>query len=94
MAIRFHTDLNGEPHIHAHRVSEQEVIEVLARPLERVAGRDDSFITIGRTRAGRILKIIHAPTRDEDGIFIISAFDLPAKQVRALKRRLKRRRRQ
>lgn len=93
MNIRFHTDLDGEPHIHGHNVSEAEVIEVLDRPLERIAGRDSSFITIGRTRAGRILTVIDTLARDGDGIFVITAYDLPVKQVRALNRRLKRRRR-
>lgn len=93
MNIRFHTDLGGQPHIHGHNVSEEEVIEVLSRPLERVAGRDLSFVTIGRTRAGRILKVIDVPSRDEDGIFVITAFDLPPKQVKALNRRLRQRRR-
>ncbi|HEY8668270.1 MAG TPA: hypothetical protein VIL86_16595 [Tepidisphaeraceae bacterium] len=93
MDIRFHTDLDGEPHIHAHNVSEAEVLEVLNRPLERIAGRNDSFITTGRTRGGRILNVIHAPLRGKIGIFVITAYDLPAKQIRALNRRLKRRRR-
>jgi hypothetical protein len=91
MRVRFHTDLDGEPHLHAHNVSEQEVLEVLSRPLERVAGRDESFVTIGRTRGGRILKVIDLPARDGDGIFVVTAFDLPPKQARAMNRRLKRR---
>jgi hypothetical protein len=69
------------------------VIEAVARPLERIAGRDESVVLIGRTRGGRILKVIYAPARDGDGIFVITAFDLPPKQVRALNRRSKRRRR-
>ena len=92
MNARFHANSDGEPHIHDHSVSEEEVFDVLERPLERVAGRDDSFVTIGRTRGGRILKVIGVPARDEDGILVITAFDLPARQVRALYRRMSRRR--
>jgi uncharacterized protein len=93
MNIRFHTDPDGEPHVHAHGVSEAEVIEALGRLIFQTSGRDDSTILIGRTVAGRVLKIIFTDARDGDGIFIVTAYDLPAKQLRTLRRRLKRRRR-
>ncbi len=93
MDIRFHIDPDGEPHIHAHNVSAAEVLEVLDRPLERTAGQAGTTVVIGRTRAGRVLKIIHAPSRDRKGIFIITAYDLPPRQLRALNRRLRRRHR-
>ncbi|MBC7784963.1 MAG: hypothetical protein H7144_14085 [Burkholderiales bacterium] len=93
MNVSFHTDSDGELHISAHNVREVEVIEALSRPLEIVAGRDDSYTAIGRTRAGRLLKIIYTDAVDKDGIFVITAFDLPRKQEKALKRRLKRKNR-
>jgi hypothetical protein len=93
MNVRFHTNPDGEPHIHDHGVAEDEVLEALAWPLEQISGRDESTILIGRTAAGRVLKVIFADARDGQSIFIITAFDLPAKQLRALRRRLKRRRR-
>ena len=93
MNIRFYTDPDGDPHIYAHGVGEAEVIEALRRPLERVAGRDDSVVVIDRMRSDRDLKIIFADPTDGDGIFIVTAFDLPDKQLRALNRRLNRRRR-
>ena len=43
----FHADPDGEPHIHAHSVDEYEVAEVLARPLEVIRGRDDSYVATG-----------------------------------------------
>jgi hypothetical protein len=92
MRVRFHTELDGTPHIYAHDVSEKEVLEVLAAPLERLRGRDTSSVTIGRTRSGRLLKVVDASANDGDGVFVITAFDLPPKQIRALNRRLKRRR--
>jgi hypothetical protein len=91
--VRFHTDPDGGAHIHGHKVAEFEVIEALDRPLERTTGRDDSFVAIGRTRSGRVRKIIYALARRGEGIFVITAYDLPAKQWRALQRRLKQRRR-
>jgi hypothetical protein len=93
MRVRFHTDLSGDPHIYGHNVRESEVLEALERPLETIEGRDDSLVSIGLTRSGRMLKVIYADARDGDGIFVITAYDIPEKQRRALKRRQKRRRR-
>jgi len=93
MKIRFNIDHDGQPHIHAHGVSESEVREVLDRPLERTAGKADTSVVIGRTRGGRVLKVIVAPSRDGNGIFVVTAYDLPARQLRALNRRLKRKQR-
>jgi hypothetical protein len=91
MNVRFNTDADGQLHIHAHHVDVSEVLEVLARPIEQAPGRADSTVVIGRTRAGRLLKVIHAPSRDGNGIFVVTAYDLPAKQLRALNRRRRRR---
>ncbi len=93
MRIRFHADPDGEPHIHDHGVAESEVREALQCPLEEISGRDESTILIGRTSAGRVLRIIFVDARDGNGIFVITAYPLPPKQLRALRRRLKRRRR-
>jgi hypothetical protein len=90
--VRFHKNADGEPHIHDHHVAVSEVLEALDDTLESASGGADTTVVIGRTRGGRVLKVIHAPSRDGDGIFVVTAYDLPAKQVRALKRRLGRRR--
>jgi hypothetical protein len=57
MQIRFLYDRDtGQPHIHAHGVSEVEVIEVFQnRPLV-VHGRRNSLLALGQTFAGRYLK--------------------------------------
>lgn len=94
MRIRFLTDADGLPHIEGHGVSEAEAIWVVYHPLERTSGREDSIVVIGRTRSGRMLKVIYAPARDGNGIIIITAYDLPAKQIKALNRRQRRRPRQ
>ena len=90
MNVRFNLDDDGQPHIHAHHVEVSEVLEVLSRPLERSPGGEGTTIVIGRTRAGRVLKVIHAPSRDGNGIFVVTAYDLPPKQLRALNRRRRR----
>jgi hypothetical protein len=74
MHVRCHTDSDtGLPHIYGHNVSESEVEDVLRRPLENRAGQRDSRILIGRTRAGRVLKVICIPDDDGVGIFVVTA---------------------
>jgi hypothetical protein len=92
VGMRFHHDSSGDPHIWSHNVSEQEVAEALVDRLESIRGRGTSIISIGRTRAGRYLKVIYSPDDFGADIFVITAFDVPPKQIRAVKRRLKRRR--
>ena len=55
MQIRYHNDpTTGLPHIYQHDVSEQEVEDILGRPLQDIRGRDDSRIAIGQTAEGGI----------------------------------------
>jgi len=74
-----------------HNVTEAEAAEALADPLESVKGRGTSVIAIGQTRAGRYLKVIYSPDDIGDGIFVITAFDVPSRQIRALLKRIRRR---
>ena len=92
MDLRFHFDPDtGELHIYEHGVDEAEVQDVLRKPLEEIGGRGLSKIAIGQTRAGRYLRVIYSPDEEGDGIFVITAYDLPPRQLRALRRRLRRR---
>ena len=91
MNLRFHLDQAGQPHMWKHNVSVEEVAHILRDPLESIKGRGASIIAIGRTRAGRYLKVIYSPDDVGDGIFVISAFDVSRRQIRALKKRLGRR---
>ncbi|MDB5301797.1 MAG: hypothetical protein JWO87_3460 [Phycisphaerales bacterium] len=94
MRLRFYIDEDTElPHIYQHNITEQEVREVLRSPLEQIKGRRDSLIALGRTRAGRYLKVIFSPDEDGEGIFVITAFEPTDNEVHALRRRLRRRRR-
>jgi hypothetical protein len=90
--IRYHVDDDtGRPHIHGHGVSESEAEDVLGRPLENLPGRDDSRVVIGRTRGGRVLKVICVVDDDGNGVFVVTAFDLRGKPLAAFKRRLRKR---
>jgi hypothetical protein len=88
--IRYYIDADTDlPHIYGHNVHESEVEDVLRRPLENLPGRRNSRIVIGRTRAGRVLKVVAVPDDDGDGVFVVTAFDLTGKPLRALRRRLR-----
>ena len=90
MEIRYYIDPEtGQPHIYVHAVSEQEVEEVLARPLEDRPGVDDSRVAVGQTRAGRYLRVIYVPDPQPDSVFVITAYDLGTNALRALRRRRK-----
>jgi len=56
MTVRFYIDsATGQPHIYGHSVVEEEVEDVLARPMEDRAGRDGSRITLGQNRGRPVL---------------------------------------
>jgi len=91
MQIRYHIDpTTGQPHIYDHEVSEQEVEDILSRPLQDIRGRDDSRISIGQTREGRYLKVIYVPDPLPNSVFVISAYELGPKAKRAIRRRRRR----
>jgi len=91
-SVRYYLDPDtDQPHFFEHNVSVQEVLDVLRKPLEEIKGRRNSVIAIGQTRGGRYLRVIYSPDDDGIGIFVVTAYDLPDKQLRALRRRLRRR---
>jgi uncharacterized DUF497 family protein len=86
--IRYYIDPEtGQPHIHNHGVSENEVEEVLLKPGEDRAGRESSRVAIGQTRSGRYLRIIYVLDPKPKSIFVITAFELGGKPLMAYKRR-------
>jgi hypothetical protein len=89
--IRFYIDPElGQPHILRHNVTEREVEEVLARPMEDRPGSDGSRVALGQTAAGRYLRIIYVSDPEPDSMFVITGYDLGPKAKRALKRRRRR----
>ena len=90
MELRFYIDPeSGEPHIYKHQVSEREAEDVLSRPIEDRAGRDGARVAMGQTRAGRYLRVIYVPDPEPESLFVITAYDLGPKALRALNRRRK-----
>jgi hypothetical protein len=94
MDLRFHIDPATElPHIYDHNVTEQEVEEVLRNPGEKRRGSENSRIAIGQTTAGRYLRVVYVPDEEEDGVFVITAYQLEGKPKAAYRRRRKKRKR-
>jgi hypothetical protein len=92
MEIRYNLDPDtGFPHIYAHGVTEDEVEDVLRSPLERLSGTAGSKVLLGKTRAGRYLRVVASFDEDGMGVFVITAYDLVGKPRKALKRRRRRR---
>ena len=90
MTVRFYIDPETEePHIHGHAVLEEEVADVLARPMEDRAGRDGSRVALGQTEAGRYLRVIYVPDPTPGSVFVITAYELGEKARKALRRRQK-----
>jgi hypothetical protein len=84
MQLRFYLNPDsGEPHIYQHRVAEDEAEDVLRRPVEDRIGRDGARVAIGQTRAGRYLRVIYVPDPEPESLFVITAFDLGPKALRA-----------
>ena len=90
MDARYYIDPStDEPHIYNHAVNEHEVEDVLGRPIEDRPGREGSRVAIGQTRGGRFLRVIYLPDDQPASIFVITAYELGPKALRALRRRRK-----
>ena len=91
MELRFYKDPEtGLPHIYDHGVTEEEVREVLAHQRENRAGSNDSKAAIGQTNAGRYLRVFYVPDAYGDGVFVVTAYELRGKQLKAFRRRQRR----
>jgi len=91
MEIRFYIDPEtGLPHIYRHGVNEDEVEDVLRRPGEDRPGKEGSRVAIGQTDVGRYLRIIYVPDPEPDSVFVITAYELIGKPLKAYRRRRRR----
>ena len=88
MNVRFYIDPETEaPHIYRHGVYEEEVVDVLLSPAEDRPGREDSRVVIGKTRAGRHLRVIYVTDSEPESVFVITAYELRGKPLFAYRRR-------
>lgn len=93
MKVRYYVDpATGEPHVYRHNVDETEVEDVLGRPLEDRPGREGARVALGQARDGRYLRVIYVPDPEPDSVFVITAYELGPKALRALRRRRRRKR--
>jgi len=91
MKIRFYIDPEtGLPHIYRHGVNEDEVEDVLRRPGEDRPGKEGSRVAIGQTAVGRYLRVIYVPDPEPDSVFLITAYELIGKPLKAYRRRRRR----
>jgi hypothetical protein len=91
MRIRFYRDPETDLlHIYEHDVTEMDVEQVMRQRGEDRAGAHGSRVAIGRTLAGRILRIIYVRDADGEGIFVITAYELRGKPLIAFRRRKRR----
>lgn len=67
-----------------------EVEEILVSPSEDRPGREGSRVAIGKTSAGRYLRIIYVPDTVPNSVFVITAYELTGKPLVAYRRRRRR----
>ncbi|MFO0950835.1 MAG: DUF4258 domain-containing protein [Isosphaeraceae bacterium] len=92
MEIRFYLDPDtGLPHIYGHGVSEEDVERILRRPGEDGPSSSGSRQAIGQCGGGRYLRVIYVPDEDGDGVFVVTAYPLNSREVKAYRRRKRRR---
>jgi hypothetical protein len=94
MEVRYFVDPEtGDPHIHEHGVTEDEVEFVMRHPGEDRPGSDDSRHALGQTNDGRYLRVIYVPDPGEKSVFVVTAYELRGKPLQAFRRRMRRKRR-
>jgi len=62
---------------------------VLSNPGEDRPGREGSRVVIGKTRAGRYLRVIYVPDPEPESVFVITAYELRGKPLFAYRRRVR-----
>jgi len=90
MKIRFYIDPETEqPHIYNHGVKEDEVEDVLRKPGEDRPGNEGSRVAVGKSASGRYLRVIYVPDPIPQSVFVITAYELTGKPLKAYRRRIR-----
>ena len=74
----YHTSTNG--------VTEAEVEWVLTRPGEDGLSSGGTRQSIGQSPAGRYLRVVYVPDPVGDGVFVVTAYPLTGKPLKAYRR--------
>lgn len=74
-------------------MQEDEVEDILRKPGEDRPGKENSRVAIGQTKGGRYLRVIYVPDSEPDSVFVITAYELTGKPLKAYRRRCRRRQR-
>ncbi len=91
MELRFWNDPEtGLPHIYTHGVSEEEVRQVLGRPGLGYTEERNACVRLGQTTAGRYLKVVYVPDEGGGSAFVVTAYELKGKALKAYRRRKRR----
>jgi hypothetical protein len=53
-------------------------------------GDRDTRMKSGQSRAGRYVQVVYVPDEDGDGVFVITAYQLTGKALKAYRRRQRR----
>ncbi len=92
MEVRYYRDPDTElPHIYGHGVSEADVERVLRQFREDGPSSGGSRQAIGQDEGGRYLRVIYVPDEDDDSVFVVTAYPLAGRELKALRRRKRRR---
>ena len=79
-----------EPHIYEHDVSEAEVEQVMQAPGEDFPAKRGARMKLGQTSTGRYLQVIYVPDKDQNSVFVVTAYDLRGKAKTAFRSRQRR----
>ncbi len=94
MQLRFWNDPEtGLPHIYVHAVTEEEVQQVLDRAGLDYPEQRNSRAHLGQTLSGRHLKVVYVPDESGKSAFVVTAYELRGKALKAYRRAKRRRKR-
>jgi hypothetical protein len=87
MDLRFNTDPEtGQAHIFEHGVTEEEVRQVLVLGGDDFRSSRGARIRFGQAASGRYLKVVDVPDENRDGPFVLTAYNLRGKELKAFRR--------
>ncbi len=91
MNLRFYIDPEtSQPHIYNHGVFEEEVRQVMVLPGHDFPAARNTRMKFGKTTAGRHLQVVYVPDKGGESAFVITAYELKGKALKAYRRQQRR----